>query len=423
MNTRSGGRDPEMISVDEALACYRVETRLLAPEEIAPSAACGRTLAKDQHAGTDLPPFAQSAMDGYAVRASDTADASPGHPAKLRIAGEIPAGPVRALQSLGSGEVVRVFTGSHMPPGSDAVLRQEDVLVRDGTLLVTRPCRAGKDFRHQGEEIHKGDLLAHGGARLAPAHVAALSAAAVACVSIRRAPRITVAVTGDEVVGAGCACECGEIPDANAPLIAGWLRSRGYEDVKVMHVADNLRRTVRALGRALERSDLVISTGGISFGDHDYIVRAADELGVRRVFYGVRQRPGKPLFFGVSRNTPFLGLPGNPGAMFVGLVVHVRAVLDAIEGASPPGPGFWRGRLAEAVPMAADDERWLRCGLEVSASGEVVLHPQGNQASHMITNLGECAALARIPAGAGSVSKGGVVSWTAVGDPIGCAIS
>jgi molybdopterin molybdotransferase len=203
MNMLRVKHESEMISVDEALCCYPIEARVLLPDEIALSAACGRTLAKDEYAAMDPPPFAQSAMDGYALRASDTSDASPSHPAKLRVVGEIPAGHVRALRSLGSGEAVKVFAGSHTPPESDAVLRYENVLVRDGILLVTQPCRAGKDFRQSGEEIHKGDLPAHGGARLTPAYVAALSAAGVARVSIRRAPRITVGITGNEGVGAG----------------------------------------------------------------------------------------------------------------------------------------------------------------------------------------------------------------------------
>jgi len=419
MNAIRAGREPKMISVDDALAHYRAEIRALAPQKIVLATALGRTLAADARATTDLPPFAQSAMDGYALRAADTSDAGPGSPAMLRVAGETPAGPVRAPRSLGRGEAIRVFTGSHMPFGSDAVVRQEDVSVRDGILLVTQPCRAGRDFRRRGEEIHSGKLLARSGVRLTPAYVGALSAAAVARVSVRRAPRISVVVTGDEVVEAGCTRERGEIPDANAPMIAGWLQHHGYGDVEVTHIADDLRHTVQALDSALERSDLVISSGGISFGDRDYITRAACELGVRRVFQGVRQRPGKPLFFGVSRSTPFIGLPGNPGAMFVGLIVHVRAILDALEGVVPPGPGFWRGRLAQAVPMAGDDERWLRCGLDVSATGEVVLVPQDNQASHMITNLGECAALVRIPPCLGSVAKNSLVEWTPVDGPIG----
>jgi molybdopterin molybdotransferase len=419
MNTIGAGRESEMVSVDEALARYRTEIRVLSAREIALSVACGRTLAKDEHAGTDLPPFEQSAMDGYALRAADTSDARPGQPAKLRVAGEIPAGRVRSLRSLEHREAVRVFTGSHMPPGSDAVVRQEEVSVRNGILQVTQPCPAGKDFRRRGEEVHKGDLLAQRGARLTPAHAAALSAAGVARVSVRCAPRISVVITGDEVVSAGRLRERGEIPDANSPMIAGWLRSHGYDDVDLRHVTDNLEDTIQALESALKRSDLVISTGGISHGDHDYVVRAADALGVRRSFHGVRQRPGKPLFFGVSRDTPLLGLPGNPGALFVGLIVHARAILDALEGVSPPGPCFCRGRISEVVPMARNDERWLRCGIDVSATGEIVLLPQGNQASHMITNLGECAALVRIPAGVESVAKDSIVTWTPVEGPIG----
>lgn len=422
MKAIHAGRQPEMVTLDDALARYQAEIYALDPEEIALSRALGRTLAKDAYAMTALPPFAQSAMDGYAVRAADTLEARPDRPTMLRVAGGIPAGPIRALQSLGRGEAIRVFTGSHMPLGSDTVLRQEDASVCEGVLRVSQPCRAGRDFRRRGEEIQRGHLLARSGVRLTPAYVAALSSAAVATVSVRPTPRISILVTGDEVVGAGCSRERGEIPDANAPMITGWLQERGYTEVEVRHVGDNLRRTVQLLGTALDRSDLVISTGGISSGDRDYITRAAAEIGVRPVFHGVHQRPGKPLFFGVFDRTPFIGLPGNPGAMFVGLVVHVRAILDALEGVVPPGPGFWRGRLAQAVPMASGDYRWLRCGLEVLQTGEVVLVPQDNQASHMITNLGECAALARIPPGDENIRKNGLVEWTPVDGPIGSRV-
>jgi molybdopterin molybdotransferase len=402
------------ISVDEALASYWAETRVLPVQEAALAAANGRTLASDARAMTDLPPFEQSAMDGYALRAADTARAAADRPATLQLAGEIPAGRVRDVAPLGPMQAVKVFTGSHMPPGSDAVLRQEDAAVCEGRLLVKRPCHAGEDYRHQGEELLKGTLLARSGTRVRFGSLASLAAAGVTKVSIRRAPRISAVVTGDEVTVDGSELERGQVPDANAPTIRAWLHSQGYLDVELIHVGDDFRRTVAALERAFERSDLVISTGGISFGEHDLVVRAAGAVGVSGIFRGVRQRPGKPLFFGVCGGKPFLGLPGNPGAMFVGLIIHARAILDAMEGASPRGPCFWHGRIARAVPMERNAERWLRCGVEISDTGEVVLTPQDRQASHMIANLAHCAALARIPAGTGNIAAQSVVSWTPV---------
>lgn len=402
------------VSVDQALALYKSESRVLAAKEVALAAACGRTLASDVRAIIDLPPFAQSAMDGFALRAEDTAHACEDRPVELRLAGEIPAGRVSDLAALAPMQAVKIFTGSHLPPGADTVLRQEEAVLREGRLMVTRACPAGHDCRRQGEELPKGTLLARAGTRVSFGFVAALAAAGVGRVSIRRTPKIAVVVTGDEVVTNGSACEPGEVPDANAPLIEAWLNSQGYLDLEVAHVGDDFQCTVAAFERALGNSDLILSTGGISFGDHDLVARAAGELGVREIFRGVCQRPGRPLYFGVFHDTPFLGLPGNPAAMFVGLIVHARTLLDAIEGASPSGPRFRPGRIASAVSAVRNAERWLRCGVDINSDGEIVLAPQGHQASHMVTNLGQCAALARIPAGTGTVAVGTLVPWTPV---------
>ena len=401
-----------MISVDEAFQHYAHEISSLPIAEVPLSDALWRVLAEDVRSRTDLPPFPQSAMDGYALRTEDTKGASPEHPAQLRLAGEIPAGKLSAIPQLKPGEAMRIFTGGYVPQGSDAVLRQEDAQVEADRLLVRHPVPAGTHLRQQGEEISKAKSLATGGTRLSPGHLAAFAIAGVERARIHHEPRISVLTTGDEVVPAGKPLAPGEVYDSNTPLIMNWLRAQGYTHIDATHLPDDLKGTEKAMLDALARSDLVITAGGVSVGERDFVITAAQHVGVSQVFWKVRQRPGKPLFFGMLEKTPLLGLPGNPGSVFVCLIAHVRRVLDHLEHVSSPGPRFLTGRLGESLELSRGREGWVRCRTEISREGEVRLAPLPHQASHMITNLMECTALARLPEGEATLARGSVVLWT-----------
>lgn len=400
----------ELISVDEAFRLYEREVAPLPVDEVALDEALGRVLAEDVRALIDLPPFPQSAMDGYALRSQDTRSATPEHPAKLRLAGEVPAGPLKEIPRLGSGEAVRIFTGGYVPEGADAVLRQEEARAEEGFLRVAEPVPPGRDLRRRGEELPAGTTIVPSGERLGAGHLAALAIAGVASVRVRREPRIAVLTTGDEVVPPGRALKPGQVYDANAPLIVGWLHERGYTRTRTAHLPDDLERTADALERALQQSDLVLTAGGVSVGERDFVLKAAERVGVRPVFWKVKQQPGKPLFFGLYGEKPLLGLPGNPGSVFVCLVTHVRRVLDLREGSALPGPRFYEGTLQEPLERSPGRERWVR-GRWTAEGGEIELEPLPKQRSHMISNLVECAALLRVPAGEGTLPPGSLLRW------------
>lgn len=401
-----------MISIDRAFEAYRDRLAPLPPEKRELRRARGRVLAAAVASDSDLPPFPQSAMDGYALRSADTAGAEPSDPAELTLVGTRPAGPTDDELAVGPGEAVRIFTGARLPEGVDAVLRQEDAEVRGGALAVGRPVEPGTAVRDRGEEIGRGARLATAGTRLTAGHLGGLSVAGVDRVPVRSAPRVRLFVTGDEVVQPGVELAAGEVFDANTPLVAAWLGARGLELASAGHLPDDPAATRDALAEALTTSDLVLTTGGVSVGDRDFVLDAAAEAGVEEVFWRVRQKPGKPLFFGVLDGSVLLGLPGNPGSVHACLVTHARRVLDLLEGVSDPGPRMRAGRLADGFRLDPDREWWTRCRVATGPDGEIRLEPLGRQASHMIADLGRAEALARLPRGEGEIERGSTVPWT-----------
>lgn len=401
-----------MISIDEAFRAYRSRVSPLPVEDRPLSRSRGRVLARAVTSGTDLPPFPQSAMDGFALRSSDTAGATSSEPVTLSLAGTRPAGPTEGELSVEAGEAVRIFTGGRLPPGVDAVLRQEDAEVQGDSVLVRRPVEEGTAVRPRGEEIGRGTTLAEAGSRVTAGHLGGLAVAGVERVEVRRTPRVTVFVTGDEVVGRGAPLEPGEVYDANTPLLRGWLEGRGLPVEECGHLPDDPAATRDALAAALEASDLVLTTGGVSVGERDFVLEAADRAGVEEVFWRVRQKPGKPLFFGVRDGAVLLGLPGNPGSVHACLVTHVRRVLGVLEGEEDPGPRMERGRLARAYSLDPRREWWARCGVDLRREEGVWLEPLSRQASHMISDLGRAEAVARLPRGEDELPRGAAVEWT-----------
>lgn len=401
-----------MISVDRAFEAYGRRVSPLPAVERRLDRARGRVLAEAVGSRTDLPPFAQSSMDGYALRSADAAGASSSDPAVLPLVGTRPAGPGAEPLHLDAGQAARIYTGARMPGGADAVLRQEEAEVRDGSVLVRSPVREGTAVRPRGEEIARDTTIAGAGVRLTAGHLGALAVAGVHRVSIRRAPSVRLFVTGDEVVDRGAPLEPGEVYDANTPLVASWLQGRGATVEGTGRLPDDLAATRDALSEALASADLVVTTGGVSVGDRDFVLEAAREAGVEEVFWRVRQKPGKPLFFGVRDGSVLLGLPGNPGSVHACLVTHVRRVLGLLEGEEDPGPRMASGRLARPFPLNPRREWWARCRVDPSKDGEVRLEPLGRQASHMITELGRAEALARLPRGDDELERGTSVRWT-----------
>lgn len=394
-----------MLEIDAALDLCNERVEALPPRRMPLAEALGRVLAAPAESALDLPPFAQSGLDGYAVRAADAA----GAPVTLALAGEIPAGVV-ASAPLPGGAAVRVFTGAMVPSGADAVVAQERATVVDGCVRLEAPVAPGQGLRRQGEELAAGALVCAAGRRLGAARMAALAAAGVSEVAARPAPRIRVLVTGDELHVGSAPPSPGGIYDANGPLLHGWLAERGHGCV-LSHVADRLDAVTQHLEEALAAGDLVVTTGGVSVGDYDLVMRAAAAQGVETVFWRVRQKPGKPLYLGMAPNgVPLLGLPGNSAAVLAGASVFLRRLLDLREGLATPGPELLGGVAADAVRRDAVRDGWLRARRE-SAPGTVALRVLDRQASHMLSNLGEADALVRVPSGPDPLPAGTPVQW------------
>jgi molybdopterin molybdotransferase len=399
------------IPIDEALARLDAGIQPLPVERVPLERALSRVTAMPVAAQCDLPPFDQSAMDGYALRAADAAAA----PLSLPLAATVAAGPHTDLPRLPSGHACRIYTGGLMPLGADTVIRQEWTEAQDGAVLIKRAIPVGHDMRSQGEELRLGTPMCPAGRRLDPGLIGALAMAGVAEVEVRRAPRIRVLVSGDEVIPAGQSPRPGEVFNANGPLLAAWLGSEGYDTVQVTQVADTPEAVRAALLDAFESCDLVISTGGVSVGDRDLIAPEAERLGAQRLFWKVAQKPGKPLFVARRGTSLLMGLPGNPASVLVNLAVFVRRALDRLEGLTRPGPQMHAGILAADVRADAERETWLRMRLEFSSGGQILLHPQPHQASHMLSNLAQANVLARLPMASVPIAAGSAVPWLWLG--------
>lgn len=400
-----------LLSIEQAFALVDAAAEVLPVERVPLSAALNRVTSEAVAAACDLPPFDQSAMDGYALRAADAREGA----VRLPLAATVAAGPHDAIPVLPPGHACRIYTGGIIPHGADAVVRQEWT-TRDGEFVVIqRATPVGQEVRRQGEELRHGTPLIEAGRRLNAGHLAMLAMAGVAEIAVRRAPRICVLVSGDEVVNAGRTLRPGEVYNANGPLIAAWLARAGYSNVCVEQLADSEDAVHDALARCFGESDLVLTTGGVSVGDRDLIAPGAEKLGAQRVLWKVAQKPGKPLYVAKLGRTLLMGLPGNPASVLVNLASFVRRALDRIEAVAEVGPTIQYGVLVNSIRADAERESWVRVRTELDERGMLRVHPQTHQASHMLSNLVAADALAWVPASSEPMATGRKVRWISLG--------
>jgi molybdopterin molybdotransferase len=394
------GAVDELLSITEALELVLGRVQRLDGEDVALDEAAGRVLASPAAAEVDLPSFPASAMDGFAIRATDV-------PATLPIVARIAAGrPV--ARELAPGEAMGISTGGVVPDGADSVVPIEDVEERDGALVVPGSVVEGANVRLRGGDLRTGDPVVGSGVRLGPVHLGALAAAGVTTVRVSRFPRVVLAVTGTELRSAGEPLERGEIYDANGVILATQIRSTGATVERLPPVKDDADSTRGAIERGLE-ADVLITSGGVSVGVHDLVRTTEAELGVEEVFWRVAVRPGKPVAFGVRGRALVFGLPGNPVSSLVGFELFVRPALLAMQGLEEPRPAFKPGRLGRPVRLVERDSL-LRARTRVD-DGAVVLDPLTGQESHMIARAAMADALVLVPRGEGELAAGTAVSY------------
>jgi len=364
--------------------------------------ALGRVLAQDVVSHDDVPGFDNSAMDGFALRASDTAAATEAAPVVLTVIGESRAGAPYGGR-LEAGQAVRISTGAMVPAGSDAVLRVEDAEEAAGTVSATRPVTPGLQIRRAAEDFAAGEVVLRAGTRVGPAELGVAASTGAADLSCARRPRVAVVVTGDELVEPGGPLSPGAIRNTNGYAVPAQVAGAGGSILSVETVGDDYGRTVDTLRRALS-ADMVVTTGGVSVGAHDHVKPALAELGVEQVFWGVALRPGHPTWFGTSGSVLVFGLPGNPVSAMVTFHLFVRPALARMLG-DQTAQRRATATIDTDYPKRPGRAHVVRCTLDVGSDGWHV-RPTKEQGSHVLTSMLKADALAHLEVDRGDVAAG-----------------
>ncbi|MFC3414234.1 molybdopterin molybdotransferase MoeA [Algoriphagus hitonicola] len=308
------------------------------------SQALGYFLAEPVFSKINVPSFDNSAMDGYAFFWQENLNS-------LRIKGEISAGSTMNLE-LKNGEAVRIFTGAPMPKGADSVIMQEKVERKgDEIFFDSSEVEKGKHVRYQGSQCRAGDRIAEEGSKITPGMVSLLASVGVEHVEVWEFPGISLIITGNEIKDLGEELNPGQIYNANGPALESWLRQLGIWQVNQIKVRDEKEAVIQGLKEAMESSDLVIFTGGISVGDYDFVKEAVEANQVQELFYKLKQRPGKPLYVGQKAGKLVFGLPGNPGSVLSCFMQYVKPLIRTWQGE----PTAWEAYIK--VPLADDFEK------------------------------------------------------------------
>lgn len=391
-----------LLSVADARAAVLAEVGSPLPPEPVPLAdARGRVLAAEAVSPEDVPGFDNSAMDGYAVRSADTANATVGEPAELTLRGESRAG-APSPTALEAGEAFRISTGGAVPDGADAVVRVEDTALDGETVSVNVPVEPGDDLRRAGDDIRAGDAVLSAGTLIGSAELGVLASIGVAEPECTRRPRVAVVCTGDELLAPGEPMTPGGVRNSNAYTLPALAELAGAEVISVERCNDDRAATTAAARHALE-ADIAVFCGGVSVGVHDHVKEAFAEAGIEERFWGVALRPGKPTWFGAEGEGPAkggalaFGLPGNPVSAFVTFILFVRPALRALSGARSPRDTTTARLTADVRRLSARDQA-VRCGLSLTDAGWEA-SPTGPQGSHVLTSMLGADALAMIEAG------------------------
>jgi molybdopterin molybdotransferase len=363
--------------------------------------ATGLVLAEPVVASHDVPPFANSAMDGYAVRAADVQET----PVDLQVLEDLPAGYV-ASSAVASGTAVKIMTGAPIPTGADAVVQVEDTELHDDRVTIRNPVLPGTNLRAAGGDVRAGTLVFEPGVRLGGAQLGVLASLGVARPAVGRRPRVAILSTGDEVMPPEVdELQPGQIRDSNRIVLHGLLTELGAEVLDLGIVPDRADLLRSTLEKAAAEADAVITSGGVSMGEYDLVKTVLRELG-HIDFWQVAMQPGKPFAFGLLNDTPFFGLPGNPVSVMVAFEQFARPALLHMMGAESLFRPRVRGTMVEAVHTNPEKVVFVRVHADPVAGGEWKARLSGGQLSNMLSAMAYGNSFAVVPVGLGSLGPG-----------------
>lgn len=373
-----------LINADDALQTVLRSVSALGIERVSIREALGRVLAEEIGSPRDIPGFENSAMDGYAVRSIDVAGASPAAPVRLRVAETIAAGAM-PREPVGPGWASRIMTGAPLPSGADAIVPVENTRGGGEAVEILAPSAPATHVRPRGEDLRAGEAVMASGKLLLPADIGMLASLNRAMVEVWRRPRVAIVATGDELVDVDQVPADAQVVNSTGYALAAAVAEAGGEPAMLKVARDRPEEVRQRLNEALA-FDVVLSTGGVSVGQFDYVKTTLDELGMRQLFHGVAQKPGRPLAFGLVGERPVFGLPGNPVSTLVCCYLYARPALRRMGGRRDLGLPRAQARCAVDIRVANNLTEFVRVRLE-SRDGELLAAPTGNQGSGILSSL------------------------------------
>lgn len=414
--TRFETRSPDWLSVEDALSRILAQAEPLETETLSVEESLGRVLAEGVLARAALPPWDNSAMDGYAVRAVDVAGASRNKAVFLKVVGETRAGEV-AGHALGHGEAVRIMTGAPIPPGADTVVRVEDTdaEITPGRVRIFSARDEGRHIRPGGQDMQEGEEVLSPGVRIGPGQMGVLAASGARQVRVHRRPRVATLSNGDELAGSGefhRVLRGKAVPETNGPTLAAAITSMGGTPISLGIARDNRDSILERVAAARRgRADVLLTSGGASLGEKDLFKRVLEEIGLRVDFWRVKMRPGTPFSFGFLHDEdgeeplPVFGLPGNPASSFVTFQVFARPYIARLAGHTRLHRTVVRGRAGESFESPSHLTHFFRVVLKGDPV-EPEAHRTGPQTSGLVRGQGLAAGLAVVPEGTTVVEPG-----------------
>jgi molybdopterin molybdotransferase len=391
-----------LLTVEQALESITSEIHAVeGKERLTITASLGRVLAEQVIAPFDVPPHRNSAMDGYAIRYEDLDTAAD---TQLKVIGKSFAGqPFDG--SVNKGEVVRIMTGAVVPTGADTVVMQEHVQADGDHITLSADHKLGQNIRHPGEDMKQGAQVLQAGRIINAADIGLMASLGIAEITVRRKPRVVIFSTGDELRGIGENLGEGDIYDSNRYTLRALLSRLNIDLIDMGVIRDDPQAIGNALQQAAETADMVITSGGVSVGEADFVKQKLDELG-KVGFWKIAMKPGKPLAFGKLGKAFFLGLPGNPVSVMATFILFARPAIQLMQGTNPESPLRLRARLSSDIRKQPGRRDYQRGIFIQNPDGTLEASNTGIQGSHMLSSMSQANCFIVIPQESGSMSAG-----------------